>query len=145
MFNRVGLGIFALAMMSTPALAAGSCDTSGPVGPTVPTSAEITAMSIPDAQTRLNGVFKDLHIYQAQLKDYRACLNSAMDVDQRKLNDGTTQKDSDKKKALQTEYAGLAQQYNDSIDAEKTLASQINDASKAHCARDTSDFCKPKN
>jgi len=141
---RVGLGALVLAMLSTPAFAAGQCG-SAPVGPVVPTGDEITAMSIPDAQTKLNGVFADLHVYQSQLKTYRACLNTAMAQDQSKVNSTGAQKDQGIKKAAQDEYTAYAQAYNTSIDAEKTLADQINTAAKAHCARDTSDFCKPKN
>lgn len=145
MFIRVGLGVFALALLSAPAMAAGQCDTSGPVQPAMPTPAELTAMSIPDAQTRINGMFKDLHLYQAQLKTYRDCLNAAMAADQNKVNTGAAQKDDSQKKAAQDEYSRYAAAFNQSVDAEKSLAEQINADTKAHCARDTSDFCKPKN
>ncbi|HEX2591438.1 MAG TPA: hypothetical protein VHL34_08070 [Rhizomicrobium sp.] len=144
MLIRVGLGIFALAMLSAPAYADDRCG-SAPIQPAVPTAAEITAMSIPDGQTKLNGVFKDLHIYQAQLKTYRDCVNTAMNNDQQMMNSAPAQKDADVKKRTADDYAANAQKYNDSVDAEKQLAEQINAAAKAHCARDTSDFCKPKN
>jgi hypothetical protein len=145
MIIRVGLGVFALALLSAPAMAAGQCDTSGPVQPAMPTPAELTAMAIPDAQARINTMFQDLHLYQKQLKTYRDCLNAAMAADQSKVNTGAAQKDPAQKKAAQEEYARYAQAYNESVDAEKTLADQINTDTKAHCARDTSDFCKPKN
>jgi hypothetical protein len=143
MFIRVGLGVLALAMLSSPAFADDKCSPA-PVGPVVPTAAEITAMDIPAAQAKLNGVFADLHVYQSQLKTYRACLNSAMAADQSKVNSAGAQKDASIKKDAQEEYAAYAQNYNTSVDAEKAVADQINQAAKAHCARDTSDFCKPK-
>jgi hypothetical protein len=143
MFVRVGLAAAALALLSSPAFAAGQCSPA-PVGPVVPTAAEITAMDIPAAQTKLNSVFADLHVYQSQLKTYRACLNSAMAADQNKVNSAGAQKDAGIKKDAQEEYAQYAQDFNSSVDAEKSVADQINQAAKAHCARDTSDFCKPK-
>jgi hypothetical protein len=131
-------------LLSAPAYA-DQCDASTPMAPAVPSPAEITAMSIPDAQTRLNSVFKDLHIYQAQLKDYRACLNAAMAQDQDKVNSAPAQKDPQVKKAAQDEYAAYSAKFNATVDSEQALASSINADTKAHCARDTSDFCKPKN
>jgi len=145
MFIRVGLGVFALALLAAPAMAAGQCDTGGPVQPAMPTPAELTAMSVPDAEARINAMFKDLHIYKSQLKTYRDCLNTAMAADQNKVNTGAAQKDDSQKKAAQEEYSRYAAAYNQSVDAEKALADQINADTKAHCARDTSDFCKPKN
>ena len=75
--------------------------------------------------------------FVAQLKDYRACLPAAMDSDQRRINDTGTQKDPDRRKAIQAEYADYSKRYNESIDAEQSLAAQINADTKAHCARDT--------
>jgi hypothetical protein len=101
-------------------------------------------MSIPDAENKLNEIYKDLHIYQAQLKDYRACLNAAMKEDQDKMNSGPAQKDQDVKKAVQDDYTANSGKFNATVDSEQSLATQINADAKAHCARDTSDFCKPK-
>ncbi|HEY1709281.1 MAG TPA: hypothetical protein VGG10_13525 [Rhizomicrobium sp.] len=145
MLIRAGLGVFALMLLSAPAFAANQCDASTPMAPAVPTPAQITAMSIPDAQNKLNEVYKDLHLYQAQLKDYRACLSAAMNQDQDKVNSAPAQKDPTIKKAAQDEYADYTAKFNATVDSEQSLASQINADAKAHCARDTTDFCKPKN
>lgn len=143
MFARVCFGVLILAAASTPAFAEGKCDSAAPVTPAIPSVAVVTGGTVADGQTKITSIYTDLHLYQKQLKDYRACLSAATAADQRKVNSTNAQKDADIKKAAQDEYARYQGLYNVSVDAEQSVADQINADVKAHCARDTSDFCKP--
>jgi len=129
-----------LAAVSTPAFA-GQCDATPPAEPVVPTSAQILAMSVPDAQAKLSAMYKDIHVFQAQTKDYRACLDAAMDADKTKQ---ASMKDGADKQAVIAEFSQYEKAYNDSVESETRVANGANAAAQAHCSRDTSDFCHPK-
>jgi hypothetical protein len=114
------------------------------MSPVIPSAADIAAGSIAEGQAKLNNVFSDLHIYQKQLKGYRDCLKSAESADRSAAAQAQSQRDSDRvtsaNKAVELDVAA----YNSTVDAEQKIADAINADVKAHCARDHSDFCKPK-
>jgi len=145
MLSRVCIAVFALACVSSPAFAAGQCDSTAPMQPVIPSTMEITAGSIEQGQAKLNNVFSDLHIYQKQLKGYRDCLNSATAADKQAAEGAISKRDNDGVTKANAALAKDTQAYNASVDSEQQVANAINADVKAHCARDHSDFCKPKN
>lgn len=141
MLSRVFIGVLALAAVSTPAFAAGQCDSGTPAVPVIPSVAEVTSGTVAQGEAKLNATQADVKLYQSQLKDYRACLNAAMAADQVKAKDS---KDTDGSKKAADEFSRYEGMFNASVDSEQAVAQQFNADAKAHCARDTSDFCKPK-
>jgi hypothetical protein len=145
MFARVCFAVVALACVSSPAFAAGQCDSTAPMVPAIPSSAEISASTIAEGQAKLNNIFSDLHIYQKQLKGYRDCLNAAIAADKAEAGRAASKRDNDGVTKSNAAFMSDTTAYNATIDAEQQIANAINADVKAHCARDQSDFCKPKN
>jgi hypothetical protein len=144
MLARVCFAVLALATVSSPAFAAGQCASTAPMAPVVPSATEITAGTVEQGQAKLNNVFSDLHIYQSQLKGYRECLKSAETADKADGTKAMGRKDADGVTKANAAASRDIADYNATVDAEQKIADAINSAVKAHCARDHSDFCKPK-
>ncbi len=111
------------------------------MAPVIPTTDQVAAGTVADGQAKMTNMFSDLHIYQKQLKDYRSCLTTAMDADQAQAK---TAKDAAASRSILDEFARYQTAFNASVDAESGVVKQIQADIKAHCARDHSDFCKPK-
>jgi hypothetical protein len=144
MLARVCLAVLALAAVSSPAFAAGQCNSTAPMAPVIPSVAEITAGTVEQGQAKLNNVFTDLHIYQKQLQGYRDCLKAAETADKADGMKAMGQKNADGVTKANAAAAADVAAYNATVDGEQKVADAINADVKAHCARDHSDFCKPK-
>ena len=136
MLKRILLAAVVAAVSAGPALAQGTCGAL-PIAPALPTPAEIQQKSPADALAANHNGFKDIKRWQADLKDYRSCLDSQTNSDKRDLSNaqGESKPDQDKIKGIQAEIAQTSQSYDASVDAEEHMVNEFHAMLTAYCMR----------
>lgn len=142
MVHGIGLGAAAFAALlisATSALAAdpGSCGLP-PFAPALPDPASIAQMTSHDAEVTRHGAFEDIINWQKGLKTYRACLNTLIDGDNRKIaldkNSGSKD-DLTEVKGLQGEVTQINARYDSTVTTEQNIVASYNAVTKAYCSR----------
>jgi hypothetical protein len=109
-----------------------------PIGPVIPSAADIQQKSPADAAAAQKGAFLDIKRWQAALKSYRDCLNATVDTDKRQL--GEAQRGGDKTDTknitkLQGELTDLQHAWDASVDEEERTVNQFHALQVAYCGR----------
>jgi hypothetical protein len=134
MLNRIGLAAVILAMSAAPALADNTCG-SMPIPPALPTGSDIGKMTPDAAESAKHQAFMDIKNWQANLNDYRDCLNSLIDTDKEKMGQLDPTKDSTKISNLQIEIDGATGAHDSSVDAEEKVVNEFHAIQAAFCMR----------
>jgi len=109
-----------------------------PIGPVIPSPADIVKKSPADAEVAQRGAFLDIKRWQGALKSYRDCINASDDTDKRELGeaqrggDKTDQKKIDKITAAITD---LGHDWDASVDEEERVVNQFHALQVAYCGR----------
>jgi hypothetical protein len=110
-----------------------------PIGPVIPSSADIQQKSPADATAAQRGAFLDVKRWQAALKSYRDCLNATVDTDKRELGEaqrgGGDKTDTKRIDKLTADLIGLGHAWDASVDEEERTVNQFHALQVAYCGR----------
>jgi hypothetical protein len=109
-----------------------------PIGPVIPSAADIQQKSPADATAAQKGAFLDIKRWQAALKSYRDCLNATVDTDKRELGEaqrGGDKTDTKKADKLTSDLANLGHAWDASVDEEERTVNQFHALQVAYCGR----------
>ncbi len=137
MLTKFGLAVAFSIMAAAPAWAeAGACG-SEPIAPAIPSAAEIGQKNPADAQKAKHQAFLDIKTWQANLKDYRDCLDSTVSTSQHELQAASqaSKPDQDKIKKLQSDIQAASSANSHSTDSEERVVNDFNALSVAYCSR----------
>lgn len=146
MWKKFGLAAAMSIMAAVPALAENSCG-SEPIGPAIPTAAELGQKSAADAAKLRHQAFLDVKAWQQSANDYRACLDSDATQLKRDLVNAESQSKPDQSKIKQLQDAIAAdERASSSRDTEERIVNDFNNLRTAYCARnDVDKSACPKN
>jgi hypothetical protein len=147
MLKYWGLAAVISVMATAPAWAQSNSCGDEPIAPAIPSAAEIGQKNPADALNMKHQAFLDIKSWQASLKDYRSCLDAAVDTDKRQLQDAQTasKPDTDKIKKLKDAIESDNKAYDRSTDTEERVANDFHALSTAFCSRaDTDKTSCPK-
>jgi hypothetical protein len=134
--------IWAPCAMADPA----SCGLA-PYQPALPSPTDIARMPPGDAATAKHQAFQDVVDWQKGLKTYRACLNTLINDDNRKItgDQNGSKDDKDEIAGLKTDIADINAIYNKTVDSEKSLVGSYNSIAQQYCSRKDVDLssCQP--
>jgi len=108
-----------------------------PIGPVIPSPADILKKSPADAAATQRGAFLDIRRWQGALKSYRACLNATEDTDLREIGEAQRSDKPDTKKIdkLTAERTDLGHDWDASVDEEERVVNQFHALQVAYCGR----------
>jgi hypothetical protein len=127
----------AIWMMATrPAWAQSECGDE-PIGPAIPTAAEIGQDTPVVAQKAKHTAFEDIKAWQGSLKSYRDCLTSTIDTKTREKSSAqqATKPDKDKIAGIQAQIDAANHAYDHSTDSEEQIVNDFHALSTAYCSR----------
>jgi hypothetical protein len=136
MVRSVCLGVL-LTLLAVPAFAANVSCAKTVYPPDVMRPGPFAQQSVAGQKKTLEGVLDKYARYEADLKDYRNCINAAYKETKYALNKATLDnKDSDvaKQKAI---WANLGAQWNASVDEETHVVGDMTALAKIYCAQNT--------
>ncbi|HEX4156886.1 MAG TPA: hypothetical protein VHY79_00285 [Rhizomicrobium sp.] len=113
-----------------------------PIGPVIPSAADIMKKSPADAVAAQHGAFLDVKRWQGALKSYRDCLNATVSTDKRELGEaqrGGDKTDTKKADKLTSELANLGHAWDASVDEEERVVNQFHALQVAYCGRGDAD------
>lgn len=137
MSKHLGLAAALLFMAAAPAWAQVSSCGDEPIPPAIPSAADIGQKSPADALAAKHQAFEDIKVWQTSLKNYRDCLNSAVDTATRARQDvlASGKSEPDKMGKLQGQIDDANHAYDHSTDTEERVVNDFNALSTAYCAR----------
>ena len=110
-----------------------------PIGPVVPSAAEIQQKTAAAAAAAQHGTFLEVKKWQIALKSYRDCLNATVDTDKRELGEsqrgGGDKTDTNKITKLQGDLTDLQHAWDASVDEEERTVNQFHALQVAYCGR----------
>jgi hypothetical protein len=108
-----------------------------PIGPVLPSPADIQKKSPADADAAQHGGFLDIKRWQGSLKAYRDCLNATDDTDRREIGEAQRSDKPDTKKIdkLNAAIGNLKQAWDASVDEEERVVNQFHAMQVAYCSR----------
>jgi len=135
MLNKVAIAALVLIAAGGPAIAQ-DCG-SLPIAPVIPTASEIQSKTPADASTSQHNAYQDIKRWQADLKDYRACLDSLTNSQKRDLQNeqGASKPDKDKIKGIQDNIAQTSRAFDSSVDTEEKVVNEFHAMQTAYCSR----------
>ena len=138
MLARIGLGLAALLVCASPALADANTCGLAPFAPALPGPGDVARLAPADAATAKHQAFEDVTDWQKNLKIYRACLDAVVSSDNVKISSdqGSSDKDAQSEiKSLQADVAKANSMYNRTVETEKSIVSGYVSLSNAYCSR----------
>lgn len=143
------LRIFALAAVlaavaTVPAAADDMCG-EAPYPPAIDKPDSLASKPVETARAVVKQDYDEVKAYQAQLKDFRACLDGQNRQDQFNIHAAQQKKDSaDEVARLQEQIDARRKTYDATVDSETNVATEFNALHTAHCQRDTDPMVCPK-
>lgn len=130
---RVGILAGLMVLVAAPALAQ-SCG-SPPIAPAMPSAAAIKQKAPAAAAAAKHDAFLDIKNWQADLKNYRACVESQGNQAKTELAGVDTTKDAGKAKRLQDEIESSGHEYDATVNAEEEVVNEFHEIQTAYCGR----------
>jgi hypothetical protein len=108
-----------------------------PIGPLLPSPADIQKKSPADADAAQRDAFLDIKRWQGSLKTYRDCLNASADTDNREIGEAERSDKPDTKKIdkLHADSLNLSHAWDASVDEEEQVVNQFHALQTAYCSR----------
>lgn len=136
--RKFGFALALLMMSAAPAMAGTSVCGEEPVGPAMPSQAEVMQKPVAESDAAVNQAYQDIKSWQKQLGQYRKCLAAAMDEDKRDLADVQQRGGSDKQDQvdnLNSDISAADTKHNASVNDETEVATEFNTLWKSYCSR----------
>ena len=130
---RVGILAGLMVLVAAPALAQ-SCG-SPPIAPAMPSAASIKQKAPAAAAAAKHDAFLDIKNWQADLKNYRACVESERSQAKTELAGTDASKDAGKVKRLKDEIDGADHEYDTTVNAEEEVVNEFHEIQTAYCGR----------
>lgn len=133
MFDRKFLVAVPALFLAVPAFAQ-SC-ASPPIAPALASPAEIRQQTSTQAAAAKHDAFVQIRNWQADLKEYRACLTNVTNQDRRQVGTLDPQKDADKIEGMKREAAAASHAYDATVDMEERVVNEFHALQAAYCTR----------
>jgi len=130
---RVGILAGLMVLVAAPALAQ-SCG-SPPIAPAMPSAASIAQKTPAAAAAAKHDAFLDIKNWQADLKNYRACVQAQSSQAKAELAGVDKTKDAAKVKRLNDEIAESDHQFDSTVNAEEEVVNDFHAIQVAYCKR----------
>jgi hypothetical protein len=135
---RLKLSVAALLLVASAgtALADDMCGDL-PIGPALPSPADIQRKTPAEAAEAQRGAFLDIKKWQESLKSYRECLNATVSTNKRDLGEMQRSDKPDQKKItqLQDSQTELGHMWDKSVDEEERVVNEFHAVQVAYCLR----------
>ena len=138
MFRKSGFVLALVVMSAAPALAGTSVCGEEPVGPDMPSKAEIMNKPVAESDAAINQAYQDVKSWQKQLANYRNCLDAATRQDKREIADARQRGGNDAKDQvsdLNADISAADTKHNASVADETQVAGEFNTLWKSYCSR----------
>ncbi|HUJ46978.1 MAG TPA: hypothetical protein VLV55_07585 [Rhizomicrobium sp.] len=130
---RVGILAGLMVLIAAPAFAQ-SCG-SPPIAPAMPSADSIKKKAPAAAATAKHDAFLDIKNWQADLKNYRACVQAESSQAKTELTGTDPNKDAGKVKRLKDEIDNANHEFDSTVNSEEEVVNEFHAIQVAYCTR----------